>query len=218
MRFRVLLFRVLCIAATCFHAVYSATPAMAEDEQRIDAVYSFDYSIGQCHFVINDLQGGAFDTDNNSNPPAGGYTGLRAIDNPVAIAFCHAGANDDEIGNHLGAKKVDGKWVWLGTNEPFKPAQHFKTFAFSGNNWVGRGITYDDTTGDEAKRQRRFRFCLLQTGGPQVLCGNSSVMPLGYPKSSVLPKIRAVLKRIEFVELPTPANTGAASSASAPNQ
>lgn len=176
------------------------------------------YSIGQCHFAINDLQRGAFTVDNTSRPPAGGYTGLVAIDNPVFIMFCYPGASIDEVDNRLGAKKVEGKWVWLDTGAPFDRDQHFKMFAFSGRNWKGRGITYDDTTGDEATRQRRFRFCLLQTGGSQVLCGNSSVMPLGYPNSNVLPKIMVVLKSIDFFNPPTPENTRSASSATAPNQ
>ena len=176
------------------------------------------YSIGQCRFVINSLGGGAFTADNRSEPSAGAYTGLLATDDPEFTIFCYPGASDDEISDQLGAKKINGKWVWLGTGEPFESAQHFKIFAFSGKNWTGQAVTYDDTTGDEAMRQRRFSFCLLQTGGSQVLCGTSSVMPLGYPKSNVLPKIMAVLRSIEFVNLPSPADANAASDTAAPNE
>jgi hypothetical protein len=147
-----------------------------------------------------------------------GYTGLLAIDDPAFVMFCYPRARRDEIDNQLGAKKVEGRWIWLGTGEPFESDQRFKMFAFSGKNWTGRGLTYDDTTGDEAMRQRRFSFCILQKRGPQVLCGNSSVMPLGYPKSNVLPKIMVVLRSIEFVTLPTPANATAANNVTVPNQ
>jgi hypothetical protein len=175
------------------------------------------YSIGQCHFAINSLRGGAFTADTRSEPYAGAYTGLLATDDPEFTIFCYPGANDDEISDKLGAKKINGKWVWLGTGEPFESAQHFKIFAFSGKNWTGRAVTYDDTNGDEAMRQRRFSFCLLQTGGSQVLCGTSSVMPLGYPKSNVLPKIMGVLRSIEFVTLPSPADANAASDRTTSN-
>ncbi|MBB3214927.1 hypothetical protein FHW67_004253 [Herbaspirillum sp. Sphag1AN] len=71
-------------------------------------------------------------------------------------------------------------------------------------NWSGIGNTNDEITGEETLRQRMFNFCLFQHDGPQVLClYNVPVMNLNYPEDSALEKIIAVLKSIEFVDMPT---------------
>jgi hypothetical protein len=173
------------------------------------------YHIGQCKFRVDNLYGGAF----SSGEESGGYTGLTTINNPVFVVYCHADASQDDIDELLDAKKINGKWVWYNPgagnvpeNPPFTPEQHFHVYSFSGKNWKGTAITYDDTTGDEATRGRNLFFCLVENNGPQVLCSSPiSVRLLSDPPStSTLPKIMAALKTIVFVDTP-PASAASAS-------
>lgn len=133
---------------------------------------------------------------------------------PVGWGFgfgCNAGASQNDINGLLAAKQINGKWMWEGTNQPFTPEQHFKVYKFSGKNWHGVATAYDDTTGDEATRGRNLFFCLIETKGPQVLCGGPvSVRALADPPStSTFPKIMAVLKTIVFVNAPAGASVPA---------
>lgn len=165
------------------------------------------YTDGKCHFRLRVVLGQGYNdrtymffANNSGNPNGWGFS-----------FGCNAGASQDEIDQQLDAKKINGKWVWynpgvgnIPENPPFTPAQHFRAYKFSGKNWKGTAISYDDTTGDEATRERKLFFCLVETGGPQVLCGGPiSVMALVDPPStSTLPKIMAVLKTVEFVNAP----------------
>lgn len=200
-------------------AQQSATPPLGKASGQHDTPKDFSLvRVGQtCQFRIRTTAGEHY------SPAAGGsYMFYDA--KPSAWGFpirCYAGASQEEIDIQLDAKKVNGQWIWynpgagnIPENPPFTPEQRFHAYALSGKNWKGTAITYDDTTGDEATRGRNLFFCLVETGGPQVLCGGPiSVMTLVDPPStSTRPKIMAVLKTIEFVD--APASQPAASSTS----
>lgn len=118
---------------------------------------------------------------------------------------CNAGASQSDVYDQIGAKQVDGKWIDLDFNNPFKPKQKFKLIKFSGKNWRGIGTAIDQIYyADADRRSRFFNFCLVENGGPQVLCGRTQIRGVTQPSSaSKLPKIMAVLKTIEFVEPPS---------------
>lgn len=127
--------------------------------------------------------------------------------NPAGWSFgfaCHTGASQSDVYDQIGAKPVDGKWIDLDFNEPFKPKQKFKLIEFSGKNWKGVGTAVDQIYYAEAvRRSRFFNFCLVENNGPQVLCGRTQIRGVTQPDSaSKLPKIMDVLKTIEFVEAP----------------
>jgi hypothetical protein len=212
MRLGIVLFSLLFAGPTAAYAQDSTNQTISAIDISKDAIYSFN----KCSFRIRDLAGGLFDAEDGS----GAYTYLQLKKNIDVEAgfYCHAGAGASEVDTLLGARRVNNEWIWTSSNQPFEKAQHFRTYRLAGKNWIGRGNTYDQTTGDEATRQRFLSFCLVQTNGRQVLCVNTPVMTLNTPSSNMRPKIMTVLKSIEFVDLPTPANVGAASGANAPNQ
>ena len=87
--------------------------------------------------------------------------------------------------------------------EPFFPQHHFKMQRFFGKNWTGTAVGYDMTTGPEETRIRFFNFCLVENHGPQVLCGRVQGLTAGTINTEEkIKKILAVLKTIEFVDLP----------------
>jgi hypothetical protein len=167
------------------------------------------YTDGKCHFQFKAVPGQRYsDKDYIFDPTK---------DDPSGWAFgigCHAGASQDEINELLDAKQIGGKWIWGSTNKPFSPQQRFKSYNFTGKNWKGIAIAYDMTMDVVPPRQRLFGYCLIETGGPQILCGGAQVQSLGDPPStSTLPKIMAVLKTLVFVD--QPANPPTASSTAA---
>lgn len=179
------------------------------------------YSPGKCHFRLK-LNGGTVSVHNASSFQSAGYY-PPGTENWSVPLLCYAGASQDQIDQQLDAKKINGTWVWYNPgagnvpeNPPFTPEQHFHAYALSGSNWKGTAITYDDTTGDKATRGRNLFFCLVETGGSQVLCGGPIPVRalVDPPSTSTLPKIMAVLKTIEFVDAsvgsPTPASAAAA--------
>ncbi|WP_258002145.1 hypothetical protein [Burkholderia sp. WAC0059] len=210
MKLRVFLVFVLCIAITGTYAESSLNQATVETRQQPDPVYSF----GKCNFQIHDLEGGLFATEGGS----GAYTYLE-LENGIDIEagfYCRTGASPGDVAEQLDARKIDGRWIWSGSNQAFEKSQHFRTYELVGKSWKGLGNTYDQTTGDEATRRRLFNFCLRQTDGPQILCVNTPIMTIDTSRSNMLPKIMAVLKSIEFADLPASAGASAASSATDP--
>jgi len=166
------------------------------------------YVIGKCNFRINDLHGGTFSADKES----GGYTGLEAKNNPAFTAYCHAGTSQNDLDEQLDIKQANGKLVWSGNGMPFSPPQHFQLRKFAGKNWSGTSVGYDMTEGPEERRQRLFLYCLIETKGSQVLCGNAEAgQPSSPATSKTIQKILAVLKSVEFVD----PSTAAANPASA---
>jgi hypothetical protein len=206
-------------ATTIVHADSSVNQMTIPVKHRKDPVRYVD----DCSFQIHDLSGGAFDVAFGSPTVTGIYTYpyLTMEQDPDLFDFkptfsCFGGSKD-EIDDELGAKKIRGRWISLGTGKPFRPEQHFNTYTFSGKNWTGRGYTYDE----ELTRQRIFRtfnFCLIQSDGPQVLCINAEVMALDNLRINLLPRLMDVLKSIEFIRAPTSKAAGAASSAATPTQ
>ncbi|MBE1161902.1 hypothetical protein [Dyella acidiphila] len=126
----------------------------------------------------------------------------------------HTAASQDDIYSQPGARLVRENWIDENSNAISYPDQHLKIYDFSGKNWTGKGIAYSQIYGDEDRRQRFFNFCLIQSNGPQVLCGQTQVRNLNSPpSSSTLPKIMAVLKTIEFVDQSVnPVSSGTAAS------
>jgi len=200
-------FAAIVLAATsataCAQSAIPATSSSLTDSapSNLSRVY-IDH---KCSFRAREVPGQTFNDDSYmfyaneaTNPNGWGF--------PIGCKF---GIFQDEINIQLDVKQVNGQWIWIGTNQPFEKGQHFRAYSMTGKNWVGRGDTYDEITGDEATRQRFLNFCLIQNNGPQVLCVNAQVMNLSDPKSNVLDRILAVLKTIEFVDPPTinPAST-----------
>jgi hypothetical protein len=198
----------------------------AEDsinQAMIEAAQHGVYSLDDCSFQIHDLSGGVFDVTFGSPAVTGIYTYPNLTEEQDLDLFnlkptfsCFRGSND-KMDGELGAKKVKGRWISLATGKPFRSEQNFNIFTFSGKNWTGRGCSYDE----ELTRQRIFRtfnFCLIQRGGPQVLCINAEVMALDNPRINFLPKLIDVLKSIEFVRVSTSKAAGAASSTATTNR
>jgi hypothetical protein len=209
--------RLLFIIGLIFGAVSTAcaqqhAPAASRainDEAVTDVHLSSIYTDGKCHFRIAETSRQRYDT------------GLYMFDptnaNPTGWSFgfaCHTGASQDDIVGQLGAKRVDGQWISEDFSAPFTPAQHFQTYTLAGKNWTGRVTAYDQTTGDEDTRQRFFLFCLVETHGPQVLCGQVQGLTIGTVNTAdKIKKVLAVLKTLVFVD--QPANPPTASSAAA---
>lgn len=172
----------------------------------LDTVRTFK----KCSYRIADFPG-------HGNYSDGAYTffGGKPYTGAGFEIDCRIGASQDDIDGQLGAKLVQGKWIFLDFNEPFTTNQHFHVFKLAGANWTGTGVTYDATTGDEDTRPRFFQYCLVETRGRQVLCGRTNFMTVGAPPStSTLPGILTVLKTIEFVDLPSVAPASASSTSS----
>ncbi|MBK5118329.1 MULTISPECIES: hypothetical protein [Paraburkholderia] len=165
--------------------------------------------------------GGIFYAVQNSSPSQGIYdipdTGPNA--SPVlngGFSLNCVKANDQQIGTSLGAKLVNGQWMrydpWTDGSELtfFEKMANVKTVPIKGKNWIGTGITVDDTTGDEERRGRFFSFCLVHN--TQALCGTTPVEWLANPKVNQLWKIKAILESVEFVDTPTPAGASASAA------
>jgi hypothetical protein len=174
---------------------------------------SIVYTMWKCHFQIHDSSGGRLYISNKSSPPDGSYSShYPGPDWGFPIA-CYAGASQDEVYVQLDVKQVDGKWIWAADHGmPFKPSQHFHIFKFSGKNWAGTATTYDAITGDEDTRPSFFQYCLVETHGPQVLCGRTTGSIGTVETAATRCKILAVLKTVEFVDPPPADPTGATST------
>ena len=89
---------------------------------------------------------------------------------------------------------------------PFDPGAHPRTIHFKGKNWMGIGLTVDETAGDDSRRARRFNFCLIHQS--HALCGDSPVQWLADPGGrNELWKIKAILESVEFVDTLPPSES-----------
>jgi hypothetical protein len=169
--------------------------------------------VGACKFEIENMFGGKFivPSTEETAPQQGVYdlpdTGPNASSVIGSFALFCVDASDEKIDTMLDARQVNGKWFkynpWAGPNEPewkpFDQRAHARTVEFNGSNWTGTGLTVDATTGDEERRARTFRFCLIHQ--MHALCGKSPVQWLADPrKRNELWKIKAILQSIEFVD------------------
>jgi hypothetical protein len=165
-------------------------------EQDADPVYVQ----GDCRFRLKVEPGDGF---------RDGYRYMFYNAKPVGWGFsfgCFAGANQEEVDARLYAKKINGVWMNLysGTPEPFTKKESFKETLFNGLNWSGVAISSNMTTGPEEMRKRITTFCLVQTKGGQVLCGEvQESLMFAKNKGQVLRDTIKVLKTLVFVELPT---------------
>jgi hypothetical protein len=188
-------------AVGCAQATPRPLPAEAVEVMKTtDSNHVF--APGKCNFKIENLQGGTFTVDNDSHIKGGVYSAPASEEWSFPVQ-CHAGASQSDVYDQIGAKPVDGKWIDLDFNEPFKPDQKFKLIEFAGKNWKGIGTAVDQTYyADADRRSRFFNFCLVENNGPQVLCGRTQIRGVTQPSSaSKLPKIMSVLKTIEFVDV-----------------
>lgn len=168
-------------------------------EATTDSSFSPVYTDGKCRFRLKMVA--------NQRYVDRGYTFYGDGTDPVGWGFgfgCNAGASQSDVYDQIAAKPIGGKWIDLDFNEPFKPKQKFKLIKFAGENWTGIGTAVDQIYYAEPERRSRFfSFCLVENGGPQVLCGRTQIRGVTQPVSaSKLPKIMAVLKTIEFVDAP----------------
>jgi hypothetical protein len=132
---------------------------------------------------------------------------------PVAWGFgfgCFAGTNQEEVDARLDIFRQDGKiHSTMSPPVPYEPRQHFRMWNFSGANWTGTVTEYDTLYGMPDINFRRMRFCLQQTNGIQVICGEhqgpspararSSLTTYSYESRQIL----KILKTLVFVESPT---------------
>lgn len=167
------------------------------------------YSIKQCHFRIENLNNGGFSADGES----GGYTGRTLKNNPVFVTYCYANASEEVRATMLGAtQSTDGKWT-LGADDPsYDRIAQLKTYPINGKNWTGRVVEYRDTTGEPVRRTRHYNFCLFETGGPQILCGELQESLMFTKRGTEFNKALAVIKTIVFVDPPTAVSPTAAGS------
>lgn len=185
-------------------------------------VTTSEFVVGACRFRIANMFGGKFRVPPHSSPSQGIYD--LPDTGPMASPVLNGGfslnckkANDKQIGISLGAKLVNGQWLrydpWGDGPElvPFEKLARVQTVQLRGRNWIGKGITVDDTTGDEERRGRIFSFCLVHN--TQALCGTTPVEWLANPKVNQLWKVRVILESIEFVDTPTSASASASASA-----
>ena len=183
---------VLMFAAACAQADTQATAT----DSGVDGL-SPVYSDGACHFKLKVVSGEGytdrgymFYANNHGNPNGWGF-GFG----------CNAGASQESIDYELHSKMVNGKWIWSDANEPFTPAQRFKTYPIHGKNWTGRVAEYNDATGPEESRQRNLNYCLFETHGPQILCGRGPAMGTSSPATTkLIKKVLTVIKTIVFVD------------------
>jgi len=183
-----------------------ATNSSTSAEEKTNTVYT----PGKCSFKINNLMGGAFSVDNTSHIKGGVYTpaGTEEWSFPIR---CYAGISAAEVDEQLDSRKVNGQWISNLTNEPFISKDHFETYSLNGVNWIGRISAYDDPNSDtnavsedaNESHLRTFLFCLVETNGPQVLCGQPQGLTAGTINTDQsIKKILSVLRTIEFVEPP----------------
>jgi len=116
---------------------------------------------------------------------------------------CYFGASKNKINEQLGIVEHDGKILWAATNKPFTAKQGFRMSKLSGANWTGRALTYNMLWGGSQAVQV-FVFCISESNGPQVLCGNVQGLVAAYPKHNKMieHKILDVVKTIVFVNSP----------------
>lgn len=177
-----------------------------------------EHVVGSCRFRIASMFGGHFRALAHSSPSQGIYD--LPDTGPMASPVLNGGfslncgeANDEQIGISLGAKLVDGQWLrydpWGDDPDlmPFENQAHVQTVQLNGKNWIGKGITVDDTSGDEERRGRIFSFCLVHK--TQALCGSTPVEWLGSPEINQLSTVKAILESIEFIDTQMPTSAAA---------
>ncbi|KAI3593527.1 hypothetical protein D9X30_1254 [Cupriavidus sp. U2] len=191
--------------------------AMAEisHESSANNSYANVRVVGPCRFRMEDLFGGRLATYKDKE---GIYflpwVGPQRFKSGSFSLSC-VKATDEKIAIYLDGKLIDGRW-WRCSSypctemEPYEKKANAKTVPLKGRNWLGIAYTADDTTGDERKRARRFRFCLVHE--KNALCGRIPVQWLSNPKGrDDLPRIKAILESVEFVDpvdLPTTSTDG----------
>ena len=190
---------VLMFAAACAQADTQATAT----DSGVDGL-SPAYTAGKCAIRLK-LNGGTMSASahTGSSFTSFGYYPPGTEEWSVAL-LCHAGESQETIDFTLHSKMVNGKWIWSDANEPFTPAQRFKTYQIHGKNWTGRWVEYDTIYGSPDINFRKLSFCLFQTHGPQVLCGGYNGHPNAVKRTRAFNKdtkrILNVIKTIVFVD------------------
>ncbi len=169
------------------------------NEQNADRVYVQ----GDCRFRLKVQPGDGFKE---------GHLYMFYNAKPVAWGFdirCFAGANQEEVDARLDIFRQDGKILsTMSPPVPYESRQRFRMWNFSGANWTGTVTEYDTLYGMPDINFRNMRFCLQQTNGPQVICGEHQSPSPARARSSIatytnkIHQISKVLKTLTFVELP----------------
>lgn len=206
----------LLMTAGCASTVY-AGPDTRRPAAGSQTVADKVHVAGPCRFKISPMFGGEFeDRPPGDSPPQGFYhmPDSGPGHSPVLYGgfplYCIDARDAELIDTLLGAKQFRGQWRQANMDDtwvPFDPQQQFDVIEFKGRNWTERGTLISDTTDDESKRARWFRFCLIHD--QVALCGKSRVKSINRPDIDELPKVKAILESIEFVDYvaPTPDNT-----------
>lgn len=205
-----------CVTAVLAEPDTGRTAASNEGGQRL---IKDVHVVGPCRFHISPMFGGFFeDSEPGDSPPQGFYhlPDSGPGHSPVLYGgfplYCVNAGDTAFIDTLLAAKKIDGQWRQLnedGAWVPFDANQRFEAVDFSGPTWIGHGTLISDTTDDESKRSRWFRFCLAHT--QVALCGKTRVQWIAQPSIDELPKVNAILNSIEFVDEAASAPAGASS-------
>ena len=201
---------VALVALGCTRNVVAATSQQpASEPVPVDqSIAERVHVIGTCQFHMKDMFGGFYeDSQPGDSPPQGFYhvpdSGpghSPALYGGFAL-YCIDAGNTDLVDAFLEAKNGSGQWMRAnvdGSSEPFDNDERFRAVTFNGSNWTGHGTLMDDTVGEESKRSRWLRFCLVHDR--LALCGKARVGLLAPEKVDELQRAQAILKSIQFVD------------------
>lgn len=173
------------------------------------------YEMGPCKIRIANLFGGHFKIPNAAAAPTHGryYFPIAAKGAfQVVDGFgvdCMDAPSNDSAQNLLGIMRDGDRWLQRdrdGSWVPFEEGQHARVIGLRGQNWSGLGLLVSDTTGSPEERAQNFSFCLVH--GKHAICGDSPVLLLSNPRNNALPKMKAILQSIEFVDDGPATNSG----------
>lgn len=165
------------------------------------------YKMGPCRIRIANLFGGHFKIPNAAAAPTHGrYYFPIAADGAFQVVDgfgvdCMDAPDFDSAQRLLGISHDGDHWFRResdGNRLPFEEGEHARIIDLRGLNWSGLGLLVTDTTGAPAQRTQIFSFCLVHE--KHAICGETPVMLLSHPRNSDLPKVRAILQSIEFVD------------------
>lgn len=165
------------------------------------------YVLGTCRIRIADLFGGHFNIpDPAASPTHGMYylpeTGPTASPMLQSLGLeCIGTVGENGLEGLMNVKRDGEHWLQQDSDDnwvPFEKEQHLHVVRLKGKNWTGLGFLTDQIIGDEERRTRHFKFCLRHD--MEALCGDTPVALLSKPSSNELPRLKATLETIEFVD------------------
>lgn len=171
----------------------------------IDTQHATDtYKMGPCRIRIAKLFGGHFKIPNAAAAPTHGRYYFPTASNGAFQAVdgfgvdCMDAPDIDSVQNLLGIAHEGDHWFRRdsdGNRVPFEEGEHVRIINLRGLNWSGLGLL---VTAAPARRTQNFSFCLVHE--KHAICGETPVMLMSHPHNSDLPKMKAILQSIEFVD------------------